>query len=199
MANRKRKCKYCGEYVPAEFGIKTPVAFFCSHEHAIQYAQDKQRKDRERNKRKAINDKAKREKADRKRLREKKKAVRPLKWYADRAQREFNKFIRLRDAGLPCISCGKPDDGTHQRHASHYRSRGACSSLRFDENNCHASCSKCNNWLSGNIEGYTPELIKKIGAEEFERIQSTPKSHKWAKEELIAIYEKYKAKCKSLN
>lgn len=107
------------------------------------------------------------------------------------AQANFNRFIRLRDKGNPCISCGKPDDGTHQRHASHYRSVGACSSLRFNEINVWASCSVCNNHLSGNIGEYRKALIRKIGIDKVEWIESQPKQLKMTIGEVIAIKVKY--------
>jgi len=187
MANKKRRCSHCRKYFDAESGIIRGAQFFCCKEHLIEYAVS--------NKDSLVR---KGQKIERKIQREKKESIRPIKWYADRAQAEFNRFIRLRDKGKPCVSCGKPDDGSHQRHASHYRSRGACSYLRFDESNCHTSCSKCNNYLSGNIEGYTPELINRIGKDEYDRIVNSPKTKKWSKEELIEIYEAYKSKCKEL-
>jgi len=76
-----------------------------------------------------------------------------------------NKYVRLRDKGKPCISCGKLDDGTHQRHASHYRSTAACSSLRFNTKNIYASCQQCNTTKSGNLIEYRISLIKNHGEE----------------------------------
>ncbi len=189
MATSLNKCTGCGDRFPPGDLISVPAGKFHSWECATQYATDKKNKP----KIKKIADKV-----ARKDLRERKEKLKPLKWFSDRAQSEFNKFIRLRDKGLPCISCGKPDSGDHQRHASHYRSRGGCSFLRFDENNVHASCSQCNNHMSGNIINYTPELIKKVGENEFDRIQNAPKSYKWSRDELIEIYEKYKGKCREL-
>lgn len=85
------------------------------------------------------------------------------KW-AKEAQDAVNLYIRLRDKGRPCISCDKPDNGSHQRHASHYRSVGACSKLRFNTWNIHASCATCNSTLSGNLVEYRIRLKDKIGS-----------------------------------
>ena len=194
--NRKRKCKECEVKIPACDGLIVGVNFVCSRECAFNLANKALSKSRERQKQKDKREHKEKRKEATARHRERKEEVRPIKWYADRAQREFNKYIRLRDKGIPCISCGKPDDGSHQRHASHYRSRGACSYLRFDESNVHASCSVCNNHMSGNISGYMPALIRKIGIKEFERIESSPKLKKWNKKELIDIYLEYKKRCK---
>ena len=62
-------------------------------------------------------------------------AVAKLKTRSDwmkEAQAEVNKYVRLRDAGLGCISCDKPASWGGQWHASHFRSVGAASSVRFN-------------------------------------------------------------------
>jgi len=92
--------------------------------------------------------------------------------WAKEAQAAVNSYIRARDAGKPCISCDKPDNGQHQRHASHYRSVGACSSLRFNTFNIHASCATCNSVLSGNLLEYRIRLIKKLGVDRVEWLES---------------------------
>jgi hypothetical protein len=99
-----------------------------------------------------------------KETRQMKKAIKSKADWMREAQDAFNGFIRVRDAGRPCISCDKPNDGYHQRHASHYRSVKACSALRFNTWNVHASCMQCNAILSGNLVEYRVRLTKKIGA-----------------------------------
>lgn len=205
MANSRRKCGFCKERFPTETMIIKGAQAFCSNDHWIENQVKnkdkliaKGQKMQKTAKRKEEIEAEKAAKEERKRLKQRKEELRPLKWYEDKAQAVFNKFIRLRDKGLPCISCGKPDNGQHQRHASHYRSRGGCSFLRFDENNCHASCMQCNSHMSGNIINYTPALIEKVGIDEFNRIEAAPKSRKWTREELQGIESKYKDKCKEL-
>lgn len=88
------------------------------------------------------------------------------------AQTAVNWYIRERDRGRPCISCDKPDNGQHQRHASHYRSVGACSSLRFNAWNIHASCATCNAVLSGNLIEYRIRLIRKVGQDRVDWLES---------------------------
>lgn len=136
------------------------------------------------------------ERKERKVMREAKEKIKTRKDYLDEAQKWVNKYIRIRDAGKPCISCGKPDDGTHQIHASHYRSRGACSSLRFHEDNIHASCAQCNTMKSGNILEYRIGIIKKIGEDRVKWLESQPKSYKWTIDEAKAITKEYKDKCR---
>ncbi len=92
-------------------------------------------------------------------------AIRPKIWYVRQAQQQINKYVRLRDSGKPCCSCDKPDDGSHQRHASHYRSTKACSALRFNLKNIFASCQQCNTSLSGNILEYRIRLVNRYGGD----------------------------------
>lgn len=104
--------------------------------------------------------------------RKRKQAIKTRAEWAREAQSAVNAYIRARDKGKPCISCDKPDNGQHQRHASHYRSVGACSSLRFNTFNIHASCQQCNTTKSGNIGMYRPRLIAKVGLDRVEWIES---------------------------
>lgn len=191
MANKTRRCKGCKDYKPADGGIHVPLGWFCCGECASNWSWQQEQKKRS----KAITKQKEKERiADRK----KKEALRDRRWYLKKAQEWFNRYIRLRDHGQPCISCGKPDNGQDGRTASHYRSVGSCSSLRFDESNVHASCGQCNYWKSGNIEQYTPRLIEKIGQEEYNRIMSLSASRKWEIDELKELIAKYKAKCKEI-
>lgn len=106
-----------------------------------------------------------------------------------KAQAVFNKWIRERDKGQPCISCnsGQPNQ------AGHYLSQGHHSALRFNEDNTNLQCVRCNLFLHGNAIGYRKGLIKKIGEERVLALENTRKAaHKWDRLELISIIEKYK-------
>ncbi|KAA0995463.1 recombination protein NinG [Pseudomonas sp. ANT_J12] len=85
--------------------------------------------------------------------------------YAKEAQAVINRYVRLRDAHLGCISCSKPATWGGQWHCSHFRSVGAAPHIRFNLWNMNKSCSQCNSHLSGNLAGYRPGLIEKIGQE----------------------------------
>ncbi|MEO6675797.1 MAG: recombination protein NinG [Pseudomonas sp.] len=87
------------------------------------------------------------------------------------AQAVFNRYVRLRDTALGCVSCSKPAAWSGQWHASHFRSVGAAGHLRFNLFNVHKSCSTCNNHLSGNILGYRPELARRIGEQRVEWLE----------------------------
>lgn len=112
------------------------------------------------------------------------------------AQVEFNKFIRERDAHLPCISCGRFHQGSWD--AGHYRSVGAMSSLRFNEDNCHRQCVPCNQHKSGNAIEYRIGLVKRIGPERVALLEGPQPVAKWSEDEIKAIRATYKAKLKEL-
>lgn len=74
----------------------------------------------------------------------------------------FNEYIRLRDAGLPCICCGKYPTGDNKLQAGHYHSCRYLST-RWDEKNVNGQLMTCNIFNQGNFYGYTKGLIKKYG------------------------------------
>ena len=79
-----------------------------------------------------------------------------------KAQDRCNEYIRLRDKGLPCISCGTTND--IQYAAGHFKTIGAHPGLRFHPFNIHRQCNKnCNVEQSGNATNYRLGLIEKIG------------------------------------
>lgn len=133
-------------------------------------------------------------KLERKELKQRREIAKPRsKWLAD-AQAAFNRWIRLRDKDLPCVSCGRFHDG--QWHAGHYMSTGARPELRFDESNVHKQCSACNTYLSGNLVLYRIELIRRIGLAEVERLEGPQVPRKYTVDDLRAIKEKYRLLCK---
>jgi hypothetical protein len=80
----------------------------------------------------------------------------------------FNKFIRTRDAGLPCVSCGCRVNGNG--HASHFMSVGSHPALRFNEFNCSLSCTQCNLHLHGNLVEYSLRLPDRIGQDNYDKL-----------------------------
>lgn len=117
-----------------------------------------------------------------------------------KAQKAFNEFIRLRDAHLGCISCDKPADWFGQWAAGHYKTVGARSDLRFNEDNVHKQCNRdCNKGKSGNVGMYRIRLIQKIGIERVDALEAdieTPK--KYTAEDYAAITKTYQQKIKEL-
>ena len=94
-----------------------------------------------------------------------KKAIKSRAQWLAECQAIVNKMVRLRDAGKGCVSCDRPATWDGQWHASHLRSVGAASAVRFHLWNIHKACSICNNHLSGNLADYLPRLRDRIGSE----------------------------------
>ena len=106
-----------------------------------------------------------------------------------KAQVKFNSFIRKRDEGQPCISCGK----FRELQAGHFYSAGHHSHMRFNEDNVHGQCKSCNYFLSGNLIEYRKNLIKKIGAERVEKLDRIAATRgKINRFFVLEIIEKYK-------
>jgi hypothetical protein len=177
-----RKCKVCGEI----FQKKTPLHCLCSGACAVVHikAQAEKKKELEL-------------KESKRETKAKREAIKPRSKWLSEAQAIFNKFIRLRDENLPCVSCGRYHSGKYD--AGHYRTVGGAAHLRFSEDNCHKQCAPCNNHLSGNIVNYRAGIIAKIGIERVEAVENNNATHKWTREELIAIKSKYKAMLKEIN
>ena len=92
-----------------------------------------------------------------------------------KAQNAFNAYIRERDKGNDCISCGcKVVKGD----ASHFFSVGSHSAVRFHVDNVHLSCYKCNRFLHGNLVPYKVALLEKIGQERFDKLKAKSKDVK---------------------
>lgn len=108
------------------------------------------------------------------------------------AQIVFNKYIRLRDAGRKCISCGQMPK---KENAGHYFSAGTHTAVRYDEMNVHLQCEHCNTYLSGNLIEYRKGLLSKIGYDKYALLEAKANdTRKFTKEELFEIIKIYKEK-----
>ncbi len=143
-------------------------------------------------------DKARKALADvgRKELRAAKERIKPKGQYMREAQVAINAWVRLRDAALPCVSCGRHHDG--QYHAGHYRTVGSNPALRFEPLNIHKQCAPCNNHKSGDIVNYRIELVKRIGADLVEWLEGKHEPKRYTIEDLKAITAEYRAKTREL-
>jgi hypothetical protein len=194
---KPKMCKVCHKNPVFSFGAKV-----CGAECATNYA---------------VSLRAKQERIEAKRLaaidrintRTRKDALKSIHEWIAEAQKAFNAYIRLRDADLPCICCAN-DTVTNRKgeiigwisggefDAGHYRSRGSAGHLRFNEDNCHKQRKQCNRYASGNAVEYRIGLIKRIGIERVEALESDNKPHKWTIEELKEIKARYTKKFKEL-
>ena len=128
-------------------------------------------------------------------IKARKEAAKPRSKWLQEAQTAFNAWIRARDAGKGCISCG-----THQgkENAGHYRSTQAAPELRLTEENVHLQCERCNTYLSGNLIEYRKALIHRIGLERVEWLEGPHEPKKYTVDDLWAIRDDYRARLKTL-
>jgi hypothetical protein len=143
----------------------------------------------------------KREQKVRKEIREAKAKAKTRSQWLKETQAEFNKWVRTRDAGKPCICCGKPLSGGDIGGAydcGHYRSVGSAPHLRFHPDNAHAQNKQCNRWGAGRAVDYRLGLIARIGLAAVEALEADQESRKYSIEDLKAIKATYIAKRKQL-
>lgn len=125
-----------------------------------------------------------------------KEDLKTLQDWLKETQTIFNKYIRLRDMGLNCISCGQPPK---KKNCGHFYSQGGHSNVRFDEDNCHLQCEHCNTYLSGNLLNYQIGIQKRIGADRLIELQARAHlTKKWTIEELKDLIKTYKSKVRGL-
>ena len=115
----------------------------------------------------AVKAKEKKDKREIKAMREKNKSI--SQWRKE-LQQVFNTYIRLRDKGKPCISCGKALQGKYD--AGHYYSVGSYPNLRFHESNVHGQCVTCNQHKHGNLLEYNEGIVRRIGKNKLEELKS---------------------------
>ena len=180
---RPKKCRVCREtYTPSK-----ALQVVCSPSCALLHAKQKGEKER-----KAL------AKIERKAIREAKERIKPRAAYMKEAQMVINSYVRLRDAHLGCVSCERPATWQGQWHASHFRSRGAAPHLRFNLHNIHKACSICNNHLSGNIMGYRPELVRRIGEERVAMLEASQERAGFTIDYLKRLKRVFAKKCRQI-
>ena len=176
----------------------------CDYEIAMAAVMKKREQAAAKAKRDAV-EKAKQKRRD---LRERKAQLKSRNDWVKEAQAEFNKFIRLRDASEPCISCGEvnpPMLHGGQWDCGHYLSVGSHPELRFEELNAYKQCKSCNGG-AGRYAGknrtvsqkYRENLIQKIGLTKVEWLEGPHDAKHYTIDDLKEITAKYKAKCKQL-
>lgn len=158
MALKERTCRYCkARFVPP---ARHPGVRVCSEGCGIALAEKMRAKIERAN-----------ASAARAETRQALERIKPRAQWMKEAQAAVNRYVRLRDKDKGCVSCDRPATWDGQWHASHFRSVGAASAVRFNLWNIHKACSVCNHHLSGNIAGYMPRLVEKIGPQKVEWLQ----------------------------
>ena len=107
----------------------------------------------------------------------KRKPIGKLKTDLDKV---FNRYIRLRDTdggyGV-CISCGqtKPFEDLD---AGHFYAKKGYDGLRYDEDNVHAECRKCNRFDDSHLIPYHDNLLHKIGLCKMDELKDKASAYK---------------------
>ena len=122
-----------------------------------------------------------------------------LTWLENKLQEIVNAIVRRRDSlngFFVCIACDelKP---ISQLNASHYypKEPKQYKAVRFDLDNIHGGCIRCNKYLHGNPIPYRENLLLKIGCSRMNQLDRKAKleNFKYTREFLIELIEKYKA------
>jgi hypothetical protein len=106
------------------------------------------------------------------------------------AQSAVNAYVRARDEGMPCISCGE----MKPLQAGHYWSVGARPELRFNEANIHGQCHRCNIDLAGNREAFRAGIVDRLGSELADDLDTPTPAQKFTLDDLKAILANAEAK-----
>lgn len=125
----------------------------------------------------------------------KKKSLPKLK---QELQLVFNSFVRRRDEGKPCISCGQFKE---KKQAGHYFPVQGYDGLRFDEFNVNGECVGCNCFDDSHLIHYGENLRGRIGEDEYNWLKDCAAEykrtgHKWSRSEIIEQIAYYKLKLK---
>ena len=174
LSGRPKKCKGCGQ----KFVPERTFQIACS----IRCAQDVAAKARSKE-----NSKAARVARDKLKTRS--------EWLTE-AQKAFNAWVRERDYGQGCISCGRSTGC--KVNAGHYRSVGAMPALRFHPDNVHLQCEHCNTYLSSNAVEYRIRLVQKIGAERVEWLEGEHEPLKLTVDQIKEIKTTYSKMAREL-
>lgn len=186
-AKRKKKCKICLEWFRP---FNTIQATCCKPKCVLEYNRQlaQKRSDREH--------------------RKDKERIKPRNQVRAEAQAAFNAFIRLRDDGLPCISCGEadlPEQFGGAWDCGHYLTVGAHPELRFEELNACRQCKSCNAGaakFSGKgrtvQQNYRKRLIMRIGLDKVEWLEGPHEPKKYSVDDLREIKAEYQRKSREL-
>ena len=135
------------------------------------------------------------EKENKKKLKEERESLKSIARLIQESRVPFQKWIRLRDANEPCISCGTVTAKIW--HAGHYKKAELFTGLIFNETNVNKQCERCNTFLGGNDSDYRVGLEKKYGEKIVKQLEESAdflRQYKFTREELKEIKSKYQKK-----
>jgi hypothetical protein len=180
---KPKRCRVCGKY----FEPLSSMAKACSVHCALEIARKVRAKAEEKAKR-----------AERKELREARQRTKTRGAHLKEAQAAFNAYVRERDYGLPCISCGIPSREAFGGavDCGHYRSTGSAKNHRFNLKNCAAQCVKCNRYLGSNTVEMRKGMVAKFGLEAVEALEQDRTIRKFDIEYLTRIKRIFRKKAR---
>ena len=178
---RKKRCKVCNK----QFSPYNSLQKVCGVDCSIKYAENKRKEDLDNVK------KWTKEKKERDRLPTSLKQTKLV----------VHEYIRLRDVGKECISCGTPYKSDFD--AGHFYSANKFTALKFDLDNISGQCIQCNRFKEGEFEMYSLNLPNRIGKERYDalvkRAELSKKfTKKWTLFELSEIRKNVKELTKQL-
>jgi hypothetical protein len=127
--------------------------------------------------------------------------LKSLRELIEEAQKSFNAFIRFRDRHQRCICCDQPFEPERPGgavDAGHYLARSIAPQHRFNEDNVFAQRKNCNRPGGTTRAAFRAGVESRIGLQRLEALESDTTVHKWAKDEVRAIRDDYRAKLKQL-
>lgn len=195
---KPKKCPICStEYTPRSSLQKVCHNYKCAI--AFNHQVD------ERN---AAREIRKQERLQRDDLRERRKALKTDSELKQEAQRAFNAYIRARDEGDACISCGEtnpPDLHGGQWDCGHFKTVGGFPELRFVECNAFRQCKSCNagsakyGAKAASVERmYRASLADKYGQELIDWLDGPHEMTNYRRDDFIRIRDEYRKKTREL-
>jgi hypothetical protein len=104
-------------------------------------------------------------------------------------------YVRTRDEGKPCISCGSTG---RKLQCGHFIPR-AYMIFRYDERNINGQCMHCNYTLEGNHDNYGKALAKLYGQEFVDYMEREKHKHrKYNVNELLLLTDYFTRKTAEL-
>lgn len=200
---KTKTCRHCKtEYCPA-----TSTQVVCSPNCAVEYTRARVERKRQADQRKHL-------RSVRQIQRKRKESLKTRNDHLKLAQAAFNRYIRLRDRGKPCISCLRSETEVEESgrwktggawDAGHFLTIGAHPELRFIETNVHRQCKSCNAGESRNSrkrktvsEGYRDNLVRRIGITQVTWLEGPHPPAKWSIDEIKQIRDTYRRKAREL-
>lgn len=172
---KPKNCKNCGN----RFTPQKPLQVVCGITCIIEWTMKlKEKKERKRARQEAT--------ANRQAILK----LKPKGYYQKQAQAALNAWIvKVRDKGLPCVSCGKFKPAYE---AGHYLARSIRKELSLVEKNLANQCYYCNHYSKNAHHDYRKGLIARIGMEEVEKLEAPHPPVKHSIDDLKEITKKYR-------